>query len=82
MPMTGMRTRTISFFIQGLDFNWSVCRADICYSVPISPIPTTEQLLGEEKTCAKYQIDISKIVRTGPVYIQTDRWSKLIIYTL
>ena len=43
----------------------------ICYSGPISADPTKEQLLWDERTCAKFLIDISKI--EGPVCVYTDR---------
>ena len=32
----------------------------ICYSGPISAVPTNKQLLGEKRTCAKFQTDIDK----------------------
>ena len=48
------------FFKQGLDFDRSVCMAAICHSGPIWAVPTNEQLLGEKRTYAKFQIDISK----------------------
>ena len=35
------------FSIQELDSDCSVCMAAICYSGPISAIPTNEQLLSE-----------------------------------
>ena len=38
------------FLIQALDYDCSVCMAAICYSGPISAVPTNEQLLSEEKT--------------------------------
>ena len=31
----------------------------ICYSGPITTVPTNEQLLGEKRTCSKFYIDIS-----------------------
>ena len=48
------------FSIQTLDSDCSVCMAAICYSGPISAVPTNEQLRGKKKTCSKFQIDISK----------------------
>ncbi len=32
----------------------------ICYSGPISAVPTNEQRLNKERTCAKFQIDSLK----------------------
>ena len=46
--------------IQELNFHISICMTAICYSSPISAVSTNEQLLGEKKTCAKFQSDISK----------------------
>lgn len=46
------------FSIQELVFDLSVCTAAFCYSGPKSGIPTTDQLLAEKKTCAKFDIDI------------------------
>ena len=48
------------FSIQTLYSDRSVCMAVICHSGPISAFPTNEQLLGEQRTCAKFQIDVSK----------------------
>ena len=48
------------FSIQALDFDRLVCIAAICYSGPISAVPTYKQLLDEKKTCTKFQINISK----------------------
>ena len=48
------------FSIQVLASDLSVCMAAICYSNPISVVPTNEWLLGEKKIDAKFQIDISK----------------------
>ena len=45
------------FLIQVLDSDCSVCMVAICNSGPISAVPTNEQLLSEEKTSAKFQID-------------------------
>ena len=58
------------FPIRTLDSDCSVCMAAICYSGPISAVPTTEQLLGEKKKCSKFQIDISKT--EGLVRVYTD----------
>ena len=58
------------FSIQTLDSDCSVCMAAICYSGPISAVPTNEQLLGKKKTCSKFQIDISKT--EGLVRVYTD----------
>ena len=57
------------FSMQALDFDSSVCIAAICYSGPISDIPTNEQLLGEKTTGTKFQIDISKTKRLVRLYI-------------
>ena len=44
----------------------------ICYSGPISAVPTNKQILGEKGMCAKFQIDISKTA--GLVHVlYTDR---------
>ena len=61
--------------IQGLVFERSVRMAAISYNSPISAVPTNEQLLGEKKTCAKFQIGTSKTERVVRVYKdgQTDR---------
>ena len=40
------------FSIQVLNSDCSVCMAAICYSGPISAVPTNEQLLSEKKTGA------------------------------
>ncbi len=58
------------FSIQALDSDCSVCMAAICYSDPISAVPTNEQLLCEKSTGAKFQIDISKT--EGLVRVYTD----------
>ena len=46
------------FPMQVLDSDCSGCMAAICYSDPISAVPTYEQLLREKR--AKVQIDTSK----------------------
>ena len=43
------------------DFDQSVCTTAICYSGPISEVPTKEQLLEEKSTYAKLQIDTQKL---------------------
>ena len=50
-----------------------VRRATICYTGPIS-VPTNKQLLKEKRSCAKFQIGISKTEGLVCVYIdgQTD----------
>ena len=58
------------FSVQTLDSDCSVYMAAICYSGPISAVPTNEQLLCKKKTCSKFQIDISKT--EGLVRIYTD----------
>ena len=45
--------------------------AAITYSGPISTIPTNKYFLEEKRTCAKFQIDISKTV---PQYIIKCSW--------
>ena len=45
------------FPIQALNSDSSVCVAAICYSGPISVVPTNEHLLSEKRTGAKFQID-------------------------
>ena len=57
------------FSIQALVSDRSVCMAAICYSGPISMVSTNKQFLGEKRTCAKFQIDISKIKGLVRVYI-------------
>ena len=42
--------------------------AAVCYSGPISAIPTNEQLLDEKRTGIKFQIDISKIEGLYRIY--------------
>ena len=42
--------------------------APICYSGPISAVSTDEQIFGEKRTCAKFQIGISKTERLVRVY--------------
>ena len=59
------------FSIQTLDSDCSVCLAAICYSSPISPVPTNEQLLCEKRAGVKFQIDSLKT--EGLVCIYTDR---------
>ena len=59
------------FPIQGLASDCSVCMATICYSGPISAVPTNEQLLSEKRTGAKFQIDSLKT--EGLICIYTDR---------
>ena len=56
--------------IQSLHSDCSVCMAATCYSGPISVVPTNEQLLCEERTGAKFQID--SIKTEGLVCIYTD----------
>ena len=46
-----------NFPIQVLDSDSSVLMAAICYSGPISAVPTNEQLHSEKRTGAKFQID-------------------------
>ena len=58
--------------MQALYNDRSVTMAGICYSDPISTIPTNEQHLSEKRRGAKFQIDSLK---TGDkfAYIKTDR---------
>ena len=44
-----------------LDSDCLVCMAAICYSGPISAVPTNEQLLSEKKIGAKFQINGLKL---------------------
>ena len=62
------------FSIQALDSYRSVYMVAICYSGLISAVPTNEQRLGEKRTCAKFQIDISKTEGLVRIYAdeQTD----------
>ena len=46
------------FPIPALDSDCSFFMVAICYSGPISAIPTNEQLLGERRMGVKFQIDI------------------------
>ena len=59
------------FPIQTLDSDCSVFMAAICYSGPISVVPTNEQLLCEKRIGAKFQIDSLKTEEL--VFIYTDR---------
>ena len=61
------------FFIHKLHFERSLFMAAICYSGPISVV-RTNMLLWVQRTCAKFQIDISNIEGLIRVYIdgQTD----------
>ena len=71
MPnIVNISRRMKKFSIQTLDSDCSVYMAAICYSDPISAVPTNEQLLGEKKKCSKFQIDISKT--EGLVRVYTD----------
>ena len=51
------------FSAQALDSDRSICMAAICYSDPIS-----DQLLEENRTYVKFQIDISKTEGLVRVY--------------
>ena len=46
--------------IQELDYDRLVCMAAICYSGLISTVSIDEQILGEKRTCVKFQSDTSK----------------------
>ena len=59
------------FSIQILDSDCLVCMAVICYSGPISAVPTNEQLLCEKRTGAKFHTDSLKT--EGLICIYTDR---------
>ena len=48
------------FSIQALDSDRLVCMPAICCSGPITAVATNEQILGEKRTRAKFQIDIDK----------------------
>ena len=58
-------------YIQELDFDRSVCMTAICSGVPISAVPTYVQLLRNESTRTKFQIDISKTKVLIRVYRHT-----------
>ena len=49
--------------------------AVICYSGPISVVPTNEQLFEEKRTCTKFQIDISKTEGQIRVYTDSARYA-------
>ena len=58
-----------------------VSMASFCFRVPITAVPTNEQLLREKKTCAKFQIDISKTEVLARVY--TDKkLREILIYAV
>ena len=59
--------------IQVLDYDRSVCMATICNRGPISSVSTNESLLGEKRTCAKFQIDSSEIEGLIRVYTTNRR---------
>ena len=46
--------------IQGSNFARSVCMTAMCYIDPTSAVAKDEKLLGEKRTCVKFQVDISK----------------------
>ena len=54
-----------------LDSDCSVSMASICYSGPISTVPTNEQLLSEKRRDATFQIDSLK--NEVLVCVNTDR---------
>ena len=56
------------FSIQKLYFDSSVSIAAIRYNRPKSAVLVSEQLLVKERTCAKFQIDISKTEELVRVY--------------
>lgn len=49
------------FSLQEHDLGRSIFMTVICYSGAISAASTIEQLHGEKRTCARFQIDIPKI---------------------
>ena len=55
------------FSIQGLEWQRSVYMAEILLYCPILPVPTNDQLLGEEIT-VKFEVNISKADRLVRVY--------------
>ena len=59
-------------FNTGTCFYRSVCMAAISYSDPILAILTNKRPLEEKRTCAKFQIDISKTEEL--VHVYTDRF--------
>lgn len=44
------------FSIQELELDRTVPTAYICYSCPISTVPTNKPLLGEKKTCVMFDV--------------------------
>ena len=56
------------FSIQTLDSDRSDCMAAICYSGPITAVPTNEQFLGEKRTCSKFLSNFSKAVGLNRLY--------------
>ena len=62
------------FPIEVLDSDCSVCMADICYSDPISAVPTNEHLLSEKRTGAKFQIDSLKTEGVVCIYTVRRTW--------
>ena len=54
--------------MQALDSDRSACMAAICYSGPISAVPTNEQHFGEKQSYPKFKIYISKTERRVCVY--------------
>ena len=63
--------RIKTFSVQALYSDRSVCMAAICYKSSISAVSTNEQLLSEERICAKFQID--SLTTEGLVRIYTER---------
>ena len=65
-------SKTCIWYVRVLDSDCLVCMAAICYSGPISAIPTNEQLLSEKRTGTKFQIDSLKTGRLVCLYRQRD----------
>ena len=63
------------FSLQRLEFDLLVCIIVIlvCFSSPISAVSTYEQPLPKKRTCAKFQIDISKTEGLLRVYTNKQR---------
>lgn len=55
----------------------SVCMPAICFSSSISAVPTNQQFLGENGTCGKFQVDVSK-AKGIVAYIQTHRQTGMV----
>ena len=68
------------FSIQELNFERSVCMAAICFSGPITAIPTNEQHLEVKRSCASLQNDISKTEALVCVYTERRQIKRISTY--